>query len=263
MTTIQTDGARVEIAQVGRGPDLVLLHSLLTDRSAFDRILTTLAQTRRVTLISLPGFGASDPVEQGIFNYADRVAATMDALDLSVSTDVMGNGFGGFIATALAIRHGKRLGKLLLADTGAVFDEAGRNTFKGMASRVETGGMEAILDLGARRLFSEGYIAANPDLIEACKSVLLRADVQAFATACRSLAELDLQADLHEVANDALVVVGEHDAATPPALGRALAEALPRGNYVEMPDCAHAPQIQQPTAFLGIIAPFLGLNEKS
>lgn len=263
MSIIQANGARVEIVQVGQGPDLVLLHSLLTDRGAFDRILPTLARTRRVTLISLPGFGASDPVDQGIFNYADRVAATLDTLDLPASTDVMGNGFGGFIVTALAIRHGKRLGKLVLADTGAVFDETGRNTFQGMASRVETGGMDAVLDIGARRLFSEDYIAANPDLIEACKSVLLRADVQAFATACRSLAELDLRADLPKVDNDALVVVGEHDVATPTAMGRALAEALPRARYVEMPGCAHAPQIQQPTAFLDIIAPFLGLAETS
>lgn len=65
--------------------------------------ITGLANTRRVTLINLPGYGASAPINAGsIENYADHVAVTLAALHLPKATDVFGNGFGGFTATALA-----------------------------------------------------------------------------------------------------------------------------------------------------------------
>ena len=41
--------------------DLVVLHSLLADRHAFDPVLPALAAKHRVTLINLPGFHGSQP----------------------------------------------------------------------------------------------------------------------------------------------------------------------------------------------------------
>ena len=50
-------GLDVEVA--GKGPDLVLLHSLLSDRGAFDRVKDALAASFRLHLVSLPGYGKS------------------------------------------------------------------------------------------------------------------------------------------------------------------------------------------------------------
>ena len=47
--------------RTGEGRDLVVLHSLLTDRHAFDFVLPALAAKHRVTLINLPGFHGSLP----------------------------------------------------------------------------------------------------------------------------------------------------------------------------------------------------------
>ena len=46
MAIIEVSGAGVDVEQMGRGRDLVLLHSLLTDRSVFDRVAPMLARTR-------------------------------------------------------------------------------------------------------------------------------------------------------------------------------------------------------------------------
>ncbi|MCH4565129.1 alpha/beta hydrolase [Halomonas sp. EGI 63088] len=257
MSTIKTgNGVTIEYAQVGQGHDLVMLHSLLTDRSAYDRVLPALVHNYRVTLFSLPGFGASSPVEWGIWNYADWIAIAFEALNLPQDTDVVGNGFGGFVASAFAARYGQRCGRLLLADTGAKFPEAGRDAFRSMAAMVEQGGMEAVLEASARRLFTEDYIEANPELVNACRSVLLRTDPQAFITACQTLASLDLRSSLPEVRNEALVIAGEYDVATPPPICQELAEYLPNARYHEISDCAHAPQIQKPQQFLELIETF-------
>ena len=103
MTLARVKEADLDIVRVGAGRDLVLLHSLLTDLSAFDLVAPPLAKTRRLTLVNLPGYGASGPAGENVESYADRIAAMIAALRLPRQTDILGNGFGGFIAVALDI----------------------------------------------------------------------------------------------------------------------------------------------------------------
>lgn len=259
MAIIDTRDGSIEYTRIGSGRDLVLLHSLLTDYSAFDRLLPTLAGQRRITLVRLPGFGASDPVGADIDQYADRLAALFEAIDLPRGSDLMGNGFGGFVALAFAARHGHRFERLLAVDTGAAFPEPGRLAFGAMAEAVGRGGMAAVLDAAVARLFPQAFRLDHPGLVTACKAVLLRADPQAFATACRTLQTLDLRAAAARVKNPTLVVVGLEDEATPPPMSRELAALLPHATLIELPGCGHAPQLQQPEVLLRVIAPFLSL----
>src|SRR2546421_9059191 len=101
MPVVNVKRASVEVESLGAGRDLVLLHSLLAERSAFDRVAPLLARKRRVWLVSLPGYGASSPAGTQVEHYADRIADLLEALGLPPQTDVLGNGFGGFIAVAL------------------------------------------------------------------------------------------------------------------------------------------------------------------
>jgi 3-oxoadipate enol-lactonase len=57
----------------------------------------------------------------------------------------------------------------------------------------------------------------------------------------------------------ALVVVGEHDEATPPPMSHALAAGLPDARLKIIAGCAHVPQLQAPRLFLQTIADFLPL----
>jgi len=254
---VQAGGAQFEIEQTGRGPDLVLLHSLLTDPGSFARIVPALSRSRRVTLISLPGFGRTAPAGPSIEDSADRVAALLATL--GGKPDVLGNGYGGFVAVALAARHGAKLGKLVLADTGAAFPEEGRAPFRAMAAAVEKGGMSAIVDTAVRRIFTEDFLAAHPEAIAERREVLLRIDPARFAAACRALATLDLRPQLSRIQNPTLVVVGARDAATPPALARELVSGIRGAKLVELPDCGHCPPLQQPAELVAAIAPFLGI----
>jgi 3-oxoadipate enol-lactonase len=71
------------------------------------------------------------------------------------------------------------------------------------------------------------------------------------------LASLDLRAELAAVKVPALVLVGEHDEATPPPMSRELAAGLPRAELKVIPGCAHVPQLQSPRQFLGALKGFL------
>ncbi|HZA65832.1 MAG TPA: alpha/beta fold hydrolase [Geminicoccaceae bacterium] len=197
--------SRLDVAIEGRGRDLVLLHSLLSDRTSFEPLVGRIAGERRLILVNLPGFGASPPAGPALGDYADAIAGVFDDLALPPATDVLGNGLGGFVALNLASRHRARFARMVLVGSAIAFADAGRATF-------------------------------------------------------RALAALDLSAELARIANPTLIVVGAEDQATPPALGRALANRLANATLVELPGLGHCPHIQDPDAFVAAIAPFLGLG---
>jgi 3-oxoadipate enol-lactonase len=71
---------------------------------------------------------------------------------------------------------------------------------------------------------------------------------------------VDLRPSLKSIRNPTLVMVGELDAATPPALAAELVAGIPDAKLVQIPACGHCPPLEQPEAFLAAAMPFLGLK---
>ena len=244
----------VDHDQRGNGPDLLLIHSLLTERSVFDLVLPQLAARYRVTRINLPGFGSSPPaVLHSVADHADHVARVMDELKLPKDTAVFGNGFGAFVALELAIRHGKRFGRLIVADTLAAFPEAARVPFRGMAERVSRDGMAAVLDTAIGRMFPESFSKRFPEVVAERKAALGKVDPRCFARACLALASMDLSEKTKDIKNPTLVLCGALDQTTPPALARALAEKIPGARYEEIADSGHCPMLEQPDRLVSLL----------
>src|SRR5204863_2607319 len=128
-----------------------------------------------------------------------------DALELPRDTTVFGNGFGAFVALELAIRHGPRFGRLIVADTLAAFPEAARAPFRGMAAKVTADGMKSVLDTAIGRMFPPAFAERHPDVIAARKAALAKVDAQCFARACLALASMDLSGQVAKIKNATLV----------------------------------------------------------
>jgi pimeloyl-ACP methyl ester carboxylesterase len=214
-------GGNLTGARTGSGSDLLVIHSLLADRAAFDPVLPWLAQRFRVTLVNLPGFHGSEPIPPGIGNYADRIAAVFDG------------------------------------DAAAGFPPEGRKAFEVMADKVAKEGIASVATIAANRVFHEAYLAVHPGAVEERRKVLLGVAPDAFIAACRTLMETDLVPQLPTIRNPTLVVCGELDGATPPPLCRQMAAHIPGARYVELAGCGHCPPLEQPDAFIAAIADFL------
>ena len=241
----------IDFEQSGSGPHLLLIHSLLTERMVFDRVLPALAERHRVTRLNLPGFGKTpSAVLNSVADHADWLAKAMDQLKLPANTTVFGNGFGAFVALELAIRHGGRFGRLVAADTLAAFPEPARVPFRGMAERVSKDGMAGVLDTAIGRMFPPGFSEKNPTVVEERKEALAKVDPQCFARACLALASMDLTSQLRGIRNPTLVLCGALDQTTPPALARALAQMIPGARYEEIPGSGHCPMLEQPAALI-------------
>src|SRR5688572_24340348 len=257
MAIVAVGGGKVDIEQVGSGRDLVLLHSLLTDRSAFDRVVPALSAARRLTLVNLPGYGASSPAGDDVESYADRVAGLFPALNLPPQTDVLGNGLGGFIALSLATRHGTLFDRLIVADALAAFPDPAKLPLRNLAARVAQEGMSGALDAAIQRMFPPAFIAANPRIVEERRHALGKADPACFRAACLALARLDLAPVLGTIRNPTLVMAGALDQTTPTALVRELSTRIIGAEFLEIDGCGHCPQIEDPPAFVKAVNGFL------
>jgi 3-oxoadipate enol-lactonase len=250
-------GDMVSFQEFGAGMPLFLFHSLLSDRSSFDRIVPQLARDFHVIVPELPGFGASQAVAGGLPAVADRMAKMVRDISGDQRAIVLGNGYGGFVALQMAIRHPGIVAKLVLADCGAAFSEPGREAFRNMASVSKAKGLDALTPVAMRRLFALEFQEANPSLMEDRRAAFLHTNTDVFYAACIALADLDLRPDLAAVTMPVLVLVGDQDEATPPPMSEELNTLLPDSRLTILKGCAHVPPLQAPEAFLDAISSFL------
>jgi len=254
---VSVAGKNLAARAAGSGAPIVLFHSLLADQSSFDRIVQPLAATHQVIVLSLPGFGDSDPVGSDLPGIADHIAAGIRKMGLKQKPILLGNGYGGFIALMTAIRQPGIASRLVLADCGACFSEPGRAAFRGMSAAAKEKGLGAIADVAMRRLFAPEFQQQNAPLVEERKKRFLAVDPATFHGACDALATLDIRDQLKSVTVPVLVLVGELDEATPPPMSRELAASLPDAKLIELPGLAHVPQLQAPEVFMSAIRPFI------
>jgi 3-oxoadipate enol-lactonase len=160
-------------------------------------------------------------------------------------------------------RHPGIASRLILADCGAAFSEGGREAFRNMAAASKAKGLSAITDVAMRRLFAPEFQAKHPDLMRDRRAAFLKTDLDVFRAACTALAELDLRPELGQVKVPVLVLVGEHDEATPPPMSHELAAGLPNARLKIIAGCAHVPQLQAPELFLDAIGQFLAASHRS
>lgn len=248
----------VSVGITGMGPDLVVLHSLLTDRHSFDRILTELSESYTVHLIDLPGFGSTALVEPDIRLYG-RLIGRYLVEHLEAPATLMGNGLGGFVALATAIAEPAAVARLVVVGAGPGFSGDQKQAFSAMEQRAGELGMAGIIEVAVRRIFTEEFLAQHPDHYERRRLVLLETPVAAFRNACLALYDTDLTDDLADLQMPVLIVVGTDDQATPPAMARRLHELLADSELIELEGVAHGPQLQDPERFMAAISPFLGL----
>ncbi len=251
MTTLNDD------LSPGTPSHLVLLHSLLTDSSAYRSLVDILKPSLSATAVDLPGFPLGGAAIHGIEAVADHVTRHLKEQGLRAPYHLLGNGYGGFVALAIAQRHPECVDRLVLLDTAAAFPENAKAAFHGMKAAVRQDGMKAAADTAMSRVFPGDYRTANPSLVERCRKVFLGFDPEEFAKNCQNLIDVDLRPRLAEMRKPTLVAVGNEDLATPPALARELAEAIHGAAYEELPSLGHAPHLQAPERVASLLLRFL------
>ncbi|MPZ83826.1 MAG: alpha/beta fold hydrolase [Actinophytocola sp.] len=173
-----------------------------------------------------------------------------------------GMSMGGCVAVALAGTRPDLVSRLVLADTTADYgpgkevawaERAGNATGKPRAKQ-----LEFQLD----RWFSPGFLEREPAEVRRLADLFLATDSRAHAQACLALGAFDGSALLGSITADTLVVVGEHDYATPPAMATALADGVPNATLRVFPDARHFGMFEAPGALDLVAAHLLGNEDR-
>lgn len=194
------NGLRLYYEVHGSGTPLVLLHGGgSTIVSNYGRVLPAFAKNHRVIAIELQAHGHTLDIDRPLSfaQDADDVDALLEQLHIA-QADVMGFSNGGTTALQLAIRHPKRVRKLVAASTAYRRD----------------GMMEGFFDMMAHTSFDQmpqplkdAYLVANPDT--AGLHVMFARDV------ARMVGFADIpDADIRAIQAPTLVINGDKDVVT-------------------------------------------------
>jgi FAD/FMN-containing dehydrogenase/pimeloyl-ACP methyl ester carboxylesterase len=250
-------GAETVVLEGGDGPPLVLLHGVGGNGAHWAAVLDALAATHRVIAPDLPGQGASEPLE------ADRLLAWLAELierTCAAPPALIGNATGGAIAARFAAAHGDRVDRLVLVDALGLrpFEPApefGAALQAFMADPNERTHDElwryCALDLDRVRDALgdrwDPFAAYNVDRARTPSvMVAIGAEMERFGLPAIADAELE------RIAVPTSLIWGRQDLATPLEVARA-ASARHGWPLHVIEDCADAPPIEQPEAFVAAL----------
>lgn len=251
----------LHVATAGHGPALVLVHGWGLHSAIWDAVLPRLTARFRVSRVDLPGHGGSPPAE-GEPGLAGTAAALLEAVPGPAAW--VGWSLGGQLALAAACQRAERVQRLVLVATTPRFLAApdwpcglGNDVLEGFARSLA----EDYRGTVRRFLALQAMGDAEPGaLLRRLRAVVLdgpRPHPGSLAQGLKMLAQSDLRGTLGQIAMPALVISGANDRLTPPAAGRRLAAALPRGRFEQVAGAAHAPFLSRPGEFLDHLCGFL------
>jgi 3-oxoadipate enol-lactonase len=258
---VRAGGAELHVVERGAGKPILLIHGFPLDHSMWNPQIERLAERARVIAPDLRGFGGSRSAggAASIEQMADDLDALLTALAIDEPVVLCGLSMGGYVAFQFWRKHGSRLRGLILCDTRSVADTPeGAQARSKQAKTVLSEGSASLAAAMLPKLFAPSTFENQPNLVEEQRQVILNGDRVGIAAALRAMAARpDVGDYLPRIAIPALVIVGQHDAISPPDEMRSLAQAMPRAQFVMLPDCGHMSPLENPQAFHRAVETYL------
>jgi 3-oxoadipate enol-lactonase len=256
MPTVPTDHGNIGYSQLGGGErrPIVFLHGVGSDKSVWAPQLNHFGKTRRAIAFDYPGYGDSDAARAGTTrdDYAAAICEAMDTLGVP-HAHVCGLSLGGVIAIALHHAEPGRCASLILADTFAVHPD-GQGIRDRSLDASRSIGMRAMAE--QRTPFILGTQAPEHVKIETIET-MARIDPAAFAVGLDAVWLADQRQRLETIAVPTLVIVGDEDKPTPPALSEELARAITGAKLEVIEGSGHLTNAEKPADFNRLVDAFL------
>ena len=267
LRTVEVSGVRFRVADEGLGPAMLFVHGFPLNHTMWRAQIEEFSKTHRVIAPDLRGFGGTDGALYSVSmeQFADDLAALLEALAVEGPVVFCGLSMGGYIAWQFVQRHAARVAKLIVCDSRAAGDspEAAANRLK-MADIVLRDGPEPVVWAMMPKLFAQCSSDASssdhgPAAIASVRQMVLNSNPVAIAAAHRGMAvRPDVTAWLPSLNVPTLVVCGEHDAISPPAEMKAIADAIPHARFALIEHAGHMAPMEQPEAVNVAIRQFVG-----
>jgi 3-oxoadipate enol-lactonase len=117
--------------------------------------------------------------------------------------------------------------------------------------------MEPLVQPTLERWFTAPFRENNADTVRKIATQISTTPVAGYAGCCAAIPKINVTARLKEIKCPVLVICGEQDPGTPPAMAREIHENTPGSKLVLIPQAAHLSNLEQPAAFNRALEGFL------
>ncbi len=246
----------IETHFIEKGPanglPVVLIHGFPFSHEMWKPQVEALSAKYRVIAYDVRGHGKTGAGD-GQYTLEFFVADLLDLLDrLRILEAVLvGLSMGGYIALRAAERNPDRVKALVLCDTRS---EADSNEAKIKRSvgirRVKLEGTVPFAEDFVKGIFAADTFKSNPVAVESIKKIIGSNPPEGVCGALLALAtRTDTTNALPNIRVPTLVMTGEEDAITPPAVGKAMADKIPGAEFHVVPKAAHMSNQENPDVF--------------
>ena len=249
---------------VGTGFPVLLIHGSGPGVSAWANwrlTIPVLATGRRVIAPDMVGFGYSERpagVHYDMDTWVAQAVGLLDALKIE-QADLVGNSFGGGLALALAIRHPKRVRRLVLMGSAGVSFPLTEGLDAVWGYQPSIANMRKLLDIFAfdRTLMSDelAELRYKASIQPGFQEAFERMFPAPRQNGVESLASRE--EDIRALPHETLIIHGREDKVLPLSNALTLSAWIARSQLHVFGRCGHWTQIEHATRFTQLVGNFL------
>jgi 3-oxoadipate enol-lactonase len=257
-TTVNGIDTYYEIHGKLGAPWLAFSHSLACSVRMWDAQIEAFKDRFRILAYDTRGHGKS-AAPAGPYTLeamADDLRALVSHLDIQ-RLHFVGLSMGGMIGQTFAIKYPGVFSSLALADTTSRYPAEAAPLWQERIRTAETKGMEPLVQPTLERWFTAPFREKNADTVRKIATAISTTPVAGYAGCCAAIPKINVTARLKEIKCPVLVICGEQDPGTPPAMAREIHENTPGSKLALIPQAAHLSNLEQPAAFNRALEGFL------
>jgi 3-oxoadipate enol-lactonase len=242
-------------------PWLVLSHSLACSVRMWDPQIAALKGSYRILAYDTRGHGASE-APKGAYTLemlADDLKALLDHVGAK-NPHYCGLSMGGMIGQTFALKYPGVFRTLMLADTSSGFPAQVWPLWQERIRIAEEKGMAPLVQPTLERWFTEAFRQSHPQPVAGIAKLIASTPVAGYVGCCHAIPKINLTARLKEIKAPILVLCGDKDPGTPPAMSEAIRDNAPGSKLVMIPDAAHLSNLEQPAAFTKAMQDFIAAH---
>ena len=242
-------------------PWLVLSHSLACSVRMWDPQIAALKDKYRILAYDTRGHGATEAPDgpYTLEMLADDLFFLLRELKIT-KAHYCGLSMGGMIGQTFALKHPGMFRTLTLADTTSRYPADAAPVWAERIRTVESKGMGPLAQPTLERWFTEPFRKNNPAVVDGVRQLILATPAAGYAGCSHAIPKINLTARLREIKCPVLVICGEQDPGTPPAMAREIHDNAPGSKLVVLPQAAHLANLEQPAGFTRALEDFLSSN---
>jgi 3-oxoadipate enol-lactonase len=268
MTTILINGASIYYQDSGgEGPPIVFSHGLLWDSTLFAPQIAILKERYRCVAYDHRGQGRSG---DGTGNAIDMDTLASDAAALIETLELgrvhfCGLSMGGFVGMRLAINRPALIRSLVLLETSADPEPfTSKLKYRLLNLIAQRFGLKIVANSVMGALFGETTLRDTSRTAEvlAWRQHLLSNRRSIWRAVNGAMSREGVYDKLSRITTPTLVVVGEEDIATVPAMAERIAGAIRGSKLVRIPHAGHSAPVEEPDAVTSAIEEFIAELER-